>query len=73
MKTRYKITILVLIPVLLLMIPVMELVQYEMTMAKFEENCPTYSGVETDPYAYCIWPGGPPSKPMLKILLTGEK
>lgn len=69
MKTRYKILIivLILIPVSVMMILVVQALQYKIAVDQFDENCQNMYEQRNMTYIPCMWPGGPPYKPMLEI------
>lgn len=69
MKTRYKILIIILIiiPASVLMTLVAQALQYKMTISEFERACDKVREQNNRPDESCMWPGGPPSKPILAI------
>lgn len=69
MKTRYKITILalILIPATVMITLVAQSIQYKMTIAQFERTCENLREQDNRPDADCMWPGGPPKKPLIEI------
>jgi len=69
MKTRYKILIIVLILITasVFFALVAQSLQYKMTIEKFERNCDFVRERDNRPNVDCMWPGGPPSKPILDI------
>ena len=68
MKTRYKILIivLILIPVSVMMTLVVQALQYKITIDQFDENCQNMQEIHKSNEP-CMWPGGPPAKPILEI------
>ena len=69
MKTRYKILIivLILIPVSVMMTLVVQALQYKITIDQFDENCQKLQEKHNQSNGPCMWPGGPPHKPILEI------
>ena len=69
MKTKYKILIIVLmlIPVSVITALVVQALQYKMTISQFDENCKRMYEQRNMTYSPCLWPGGPPQKPILEM------
>ena len=42
-------------------------IQYDMTLSQFEKHCQTMRELHNQPYEPCMWPGGPPKKPILEM------
>lgn len=69
MKNRYKVLIivLVLIPLSAILGLIAQSIQFKMAIAEFERNCDIVRERDHRPNVQCMWPGGPPAKPLLVI------
>lgn len=67
MRKLYKILIIILIviPVSVMLILTVQAIQYKNTIEQFERNCEFMRERDNRSNVDCMWPGGPPSKPIL--------
>ena len=73
MKDRFLIAVLITIFISIPMYLVIQSVQYDMTISQFEKQCQNLRESRNDSSIMCVWPGGPPEKPILHISELGEK
>jgi len=61
------IIVLVLISVSVMMSLVIQALQYKITVDRFDENCHNMYEQSNMAYVPCMWPGGPPDRPIFEI------
>lgn len=50
-----------------MLILTVQAIQYKNTIEQFERNCEFMCERDNRPNVDCMWPGGPPSEPILQL------